>query len=59
MSKTASEEARAERIERLAYEYISPKPPGDYDHVSEFKVNAYNSLRAILYPEEVKTDGGS
>lgn len=59
MSKAASKETRAERIERLAYEHISPKPPGDADHVPEFKVNAYNMLRAILYPEEGATHGGS
>jgi len=53
----AKEENRAERIERLALEIIAPKPPGDHDHVAEFKVNAYNSLRSILYPDEVKTDG--
>lgn len=59
MSKTTSEETRAERIERLAYEHISPKPPGDCDHVPEFKVHAYNMMRAILYPEEGAKHGGS
>lgn len=44
-------EAHADRIMRLAYDTILPKPPGDHDQAIAFKANAYDSLRAILYPD--------